>query len=82
MVEMLKLEMIIKKMHTLPTRTKAFLLLISGLVLGVWQGYGTAIGSDLVIPQPKLMFDLMMLSFFVWMLIDTIRKRQMRARDL
>jgi len=71
--------MIVKKMRTLPTRTKACLLLILGLVVGVWQGYGTAIGSNLVIPQPKLMVDLMMLSFFVWMLIDTIRKRARAA---
>jgi len=72
--------MIMKKMRTLPTRTKAFLLLILGLVVGVWQGYGTAIGSNLVIPQPKLMFDLMMLLTFVWMLIWTIRKRRVIVR--
>ena len=74
--------MIMKKMRKLPTRTKAFLLLILGLVVGVWQGYGTAIGSNLVIPRPKLMLDLMMLSTFVWMLIWTIKKRQVRARNL
>ena len=82
MVDKLKdqLARIMKKMHILTTRKKAFLLLISGLVIGVWQGYCTAIGSNLVIPQPKLMFDLMMLSTFVWMLIWTIRKRRLRSR--
>jgi len=76
-----QLAMIMKKMKTLPTRTKAFLLLISGLVLGVWQGYGTAIGSNFVIPHPKLMFDWMFLLTSVWMLIWTIRKRMGNTGD-
>ena len=67
--------MIINKMRTLPTRTKAFLLVISGLVIGVWQGYGTAMGSNLVIPQPKLVLELVLLLTFMYTCVWTIRKR-------
>ena len=52
-------------------------LSILGLVFGTCVGAGV-----LRIPQPKIMFDLMMLSTFVWMLIWTIRKRRVRARNL
>ena len=68
--------MIIKKIHTLPTRTKAFFILILGLVSGVWQGYGTAIASNLVIPQPKLIIELVLLLTFMYTCVWTIRKRQ------
>ena len=67
--------MIIKKMRTLPTHIKAFILIILGLVIGVWQGYGTAIDSNLVIPQPQLVIELMMLLTFMYIFVWTIRKR-------
>ena len=72
--------MIIKKMHKLPTRTKAFLLLILGLVIGLsWP----AITSNLLISQRKFMFDMMMLLTFISTLIWTIRKRRERpSRNL
>jgi hypothetical protein len=53
----------------------AVALSILGLVIGTCIGAGV-----LDMPKPKLMFDLMMLSTFVWMLIWTIRKRSVRAR--
>ena len=52
----------------------AVALLILGLAIGTCIGYG-------VIPHPRLMFDLMMLSTFVWMLIWTIRKRHVCTRN-
>lgn len=68
--------MIIKRMRTLPTRTKASLLLILGLVGGVWL----ALDQTLTISQRKLIFESMMLSTFVWILIDTIRKREKKVK--
>jgi len=55
----------------------AVALSILGLVIGTCVGAGV-----LEIPQPKFMFDLMMLSTFVWVLIWTIRKNRVRARKL
>jgi len=48
----------------------AVALLILGLAIGTCIGCGV-----LSIPQPKLVFDLMMLLTFISMLIWTIRKR-------
>ena len=48
----------------------AVALLILGLVIGTCIGAGV-----LRISQPRFMFDLMILSTLVWMLIWTIRKR-------
>jgi len=71
----LRYAMTIKKMGTLPTRTKAVFLLILGLIIGVWQGYGTAIASNLVIPQPKIVLELVMLLTLMYTCVWTIRKR-------
>ena len=48
----------------------AVALLILGLAIGTCIGYGV-----LSIPQPRFVFDLMMLLTFIWMLIWTIRKK-------
>ena len=54
----------------------AVALLILGLVIGTCIGYGV-----LRIPQPRLMFDLMMLLTFISMLIWTIKKRHANEKD-
>jgi ABC-type nitrate/sulfonate/bicarbonate transport system permease component len=66
--------MSLKKNRKLPARTKVVFLLVLGLVIGVWQGYGTATESKFVIPQPKLIFELMMSLTFMYTCIWTIRK--------
>ena len=58
--------------------SKAFLLLILGLVAGIWLALDTA----LTISQHKLIFESTIFLTFVWMLIWTIKKRQVRARNL
>lgn len=68
--------MIIRKMHTLSTHTKRFLLLILGLVGGVWL----TLDPTLTISQRKLIFESMMFATFVWMLIWTIRKREKKVK--
>ncbi len=68
--------MIIRKMHTLSTHKKRSLLLILGLVGGVWL----ALDQTLTISQRKLIFESMMLSTFVWMLIWTIRKHEKKVK--
>ena len=54
----------------------AVALLTLGLVIGTCLGYGI-----LKIPQPRLVFDLMMLMTFISMLIWTIRKRRVNEKD-
>jgi len=54
----------------------AVALLTLGLVIGTCLGYGI-----LRIPQPRLVFDLMMLLTFISMLIWTIRKRRVNEKD-
>ncbi len=54
----------------------AVALLILGLVIGVFQGYGV-----LRIPQPRLVFDLMTLLTFMYLCIWTIRKRYADEKD-
>ena len=54
----------------------AVALLTLGLVIGTCFGYGI-----LRIPQPRLVFDLMMLMTFISMLIWTIRKRLVTEKD-
>ena len=53
----------------------AVALLTLGLVIGTCLGYGI-----LKIPQPRLVFDLMMLMTFISMLIWTIRKRRVNEK--
>jgi ribose/xylose/arabinose/galactoside ABC-type transport system permease subunit len=53
----------------------AMALLGLGLSVGTCIGYGV-----LRIPQPRLMFDLMMLLTFVGMLIWTIKKRHVNEK--
>lgn len=48
----------------------ALVLLMSGIVFGFCQGYGI-----LKIPQPKFVFDLIVLLTFIYLLIWKIRKR-------
>ena len=54
----------------------AVALLILGLAIGTCIGCGV-----LSIPQPKLVFDLMMLLTFISMLIWTIRKHHANEKD-
>ena len=54
----------------------ALVLLISGIVFGFFQGYGI-----LKIPQPRLMFELMILLMFTYLCISTIRKRIEKKRE-
>jgi hypothetical protein len=68
------------KIRQLPARVKAVLLLITGLVVGAWYSYGIATGSP-AYPQPKLIFDIMMLLTFVWTLIWTLMRRAHGAHD-
>ena len=51
-------------------------LLVLGLIIGTCIGCGV-----LRIPQPKLVFDLMMLLTFISMLIWTIGKRHVNEKD-
>ncbi len=59
-------------MSVTSSSTKASLLLILGLVAGVWL----TLDPNFTISQCKLVFESMMFLTLVWMLIDTIRKRQ------
>ena len=54
----------------------AVALLILGLVIGVFHGYGV-----LRIPQPRLVFDLMTLLTFMYLCIWTIRKHHADEKD-
>lgn len=53
----------------------AVTLLILGLVIGTCIGYG-------IIPQGRLVFDLMMLLTFISMLIWTVRKRRVAGQGV
>jgi len=63
------------KIRQLPARVKAVLLLITGLAIGAYYSYGIATGSRPAYPQPRLIFDIMILLTFVWMLIWTLARR-------
>jgi len=54
----------------------ALVLLISGMVFGALAGYGI-----FRIPQPKLMFELMILLMFIYLAIWGIRKRMGKKRE-
>jgi len=54
-------------------KVKATLLIIIGLAIGIWLGYGSATGSNIAISRSKLIFEIIMLMTFVSILIWTIR---------
>ena len=60
---------------------KAVLLLVTGLVIGAWYSYGIATGSKPASPQPKLIFEIIMLLTFVWMMIWTLARREHEDND-
>lgn len=48
-------------------------LIIIGLVIGIFVGYG-------ILRLPRFVFNLMMLLTFIWMLIWTVKKRRVSKR--
>jgi len=71
----------LSKILQLPLKLMAIILFITGLVIGVWHGYRTAIGSNVAYYQSRLIFDLMMLVTFLLMLIWTFARRVRGAHD-
>ena len=69
------------EIRKLPARVKAALLLITGLAMGAWYSYGIATDSRPTYPQPRLIFDIMILLTFVWTLVWTLARRAHGAHD-
>lgn len=61
------------RIHRLPVKVKATLLIIIGLAIGIWLGYGSATGLNIAYSRSRLILEIIMLMTFVSILIWTVR---------